>query len=70
MNSNQIRSELSEVFQQLKAGTIKVEDAEALANVAGKIINSARAQVTYYALRKEAPQIDFLKDDRTPEEKP
>ncbi len=31
-----------------------------LANIAGKMIGSAKVQVEYYALRKESPRIDWL----------
>lgn len=55
-----LRNELADVFDQLKAGQIKPKEAGELANVAGKMINSAKVQLEYYALRKEAPTIDFL----------
>jgi hypothetical protein len=48
------------VFKGLKDGTVKHNDASELANLAGKMINSAKVQVEYYALRKEAPRIAFL----------
>jgi len=62
-NVTELRNELADVFAKLKAGEIDVKAAESLANLSGKIINSAKAQIDYYALRKEAPTIDFLKDD-------
>lgn len=62
-NVNELRSELAHVFESLKAGAIKSNDAAELANLAGKMINSAKVQVEYYALRKESPNISFLKDD-------
>ena len=58
-----LRDELAEVFDQLKSGAIKPKDAGELANVAGKMINSAKVQLEYYALRKEVPNIPFLKGD-------
>jgi len=58
-----LRNELAEVFDQLKAGIIKPKEAGELANVAGKMINSAKVQLEYYALRKETPVIKFLKGD-------
>ena len=60
-NVKELRSELSSVFASLKGGTIKYHEAAELANIAGKIINSAKVQIEYYALRKEKPSIDFLK---------
>jgi hypothetical protein len=44
-------------------GDIKPKEAGELANVAGKMINSAKVQLEYYALRKETPTIDFLKGE-------
>jgi hypothetical protein len=35
-------------------------EGKELANIAGKMISSAKVQVEYYALRKEAPSISFL----------
>lgn len=58
-----LRDELAEVFDQLKSGEIKPKEAGELANVAGKMINSAKVQLEYYALRKEVPNIPFLKGD-------
>ncbi|MBT9158939.1 MAG: hypothetical protein DDT26_00188 [Dehalococcoidia bacterium] len=61
---NELRAELADVFQKLRAGEIKPGEAAELANLAGKMIGSAKVQVEYYALRKEPPDIAFLKDDR------
>lgn len=47
----------------IKTGEIKPSEAAELANLAGKMIASAKVQVEYYALRKESPEIGFLKDD-------
>lgn len=58
----ELRVELAAVFKALKDGTIKPGQANELANVAGKMINSARAQISYYALRKEIPKIKFLEE--------
>ena len=63
-NVNELRAELAHVFAQLKAGAIKPGEAAELANLAGKMIGSAKVQVEYYALRKETPSINFLKDDQ------
>ena len=64
-NVEALRAELAAVFTGLKAGTIKPGEAAELANVAGKMINSAKVQVEYYALRKESPLIPFLATDAT-----
>ena len=59
-NCDELRDELALVFERLKAGAIKPGEAAEMANIAGKMINSAKAQIEYYALRKEAPRINFL----------
>ena len=59
-NVNELREHLSQVFTDLKSGAIKHTDAGELANLAGKMINSAKVQIEYYALRKESPKIKFL----------
>ena len=59
-NVDELRSQLAEVFARLRAGEIKPGEAAELANLAGKMIGSAKVQVEYYALRKEAPTIEFL----------
>lgn len=62
-NVTELRDQLSQVFTDLRGGDIKHTDAAELANIAGKMINSAKVQLDYYALRKEAPNIDFLKSN-------
>lgn len=59
-NVNELRDNLAEVFQSLKGGNMDPKTATELANLAGKMINSAKVQVEYYALRKEQPKITFL----------
>jgi len=51
---------LSTVFNNLESGEIEAQKASELANIAGKMINSAKVQIEYYALRKEQPSISFL----------
>ena len=59
-NVTELREQLSQVFNELRNNTIKHTDAAELANIAGKMINSAKVQLEYYALRKEFPTISFL----------
>lgn len=61
-NCDELRAELAMTFERLKAGEIKPGEAAELANLAGKMIGSAKVQVEYFALRKEAPKIDFLEN--------
>jgi hypothetical protein len=62
-NVEELRQHLATVFADLKAGAIKPGEAAELANIAGKMISSAKVQVEYYALRKETPAIPFLGGD-------
>jgi hypothetical protein len=59
-NVEELRDHLANVFLGIKDGSVKHKDAAELANLAGKMINSAKVQVEYYALRKETPYIAFL----------
>ena len=58
-----LREQLADVFAKVKSGEIDIKQAAELTNLAGKMINSAKAQIEYYALRKESPEITFLSDD-------
>lgn len=61
-NITEVRAQLSEVFEMLKSGAIQPGTATELNNAAGKIINSVKVELEYYALRKEKPEIPFLKN--------
>ena len=65
-NVTELRNELSQVFADLKNGSVKHSDAAELANLAGKMITSAKVQLEYYALRKEMPTISFLASGEQP----
>jgi hypothetical protein len=55
-----LRHELFGVFNALKSGEIAPKIASEMNNSAGKIINTAKVQLDYYALRKELPNMPFL----------
>ena len=59
-NVDQVRDRLSAIFGQLESGEIDAKKAAEFANLAGKMINSAKVQVEYYALKNEHPNIGFL----------
>ena len=59
----ELRIELALAFERLKSGDIKPGEAAEMANLAGKMINSAKVQVEYFALRKDAPRIAFLEEE-------
>jgi hypothetical protein len=63
-NCKELRGELSNVFSALRTGLIKPHEASELANVAGKMIASAKVQVAYYDLRGEQPSIGFLDEPK------
>jgi hypothetical protein len=56
-----LRANLAEVFVSLRNGKTEIDEAEVLANVAGKMINSARTQIEYSIARNEKPYVPFLK---------
>ena len=58
---NELRDNLSTIFEELHNGTIEVKTAAELANIAGKMINSAKAQLDYHVMRKDTTtKITFL----------
>ena len=57
-----LRNELINVFDRLKEGSIDCERAKEMNNTAGKIIKTVGIQIAYSGLRKEKPEIEFLKD--------
>jgi len=59
-NMNELRTELSDVFTKLRSGKLDVKIAGELNNTAGKIINSVKVELEFYALTKQTPVIDFL----------
>jgi len=59
-NAQEVRDRLSKVFDSLESGEIDAKKASEFANIAGKMINSAKVQIEYYALKKELPAISFL----------
>lgn len=59
-NIEELRTNLCKLFNDLQAGAIDSAKAKEMNNSAGKVISTAKAQIEYYALRKEAPNIPFL----------
>lgn len=57
----ELRDRLAVVWGSLFREEMEIGRAKELANVAGKIIKSTVAQYEYAALRKETPDIPFLK---------
>jgi hypothetical protein len=60
-NVNDLRNNLSDVFEALRSGDIAHKEAKEISNLAGKMINSAKVQLDYHSLRKDEDfKIDFL----------
>ena len=59
-NITELRDQLAEVFTELRNGTVEAKNASELANIAGKMIGSAKVQLEYHALRGDQPTIPFL----------
>ena len=66
---SELTKELSELYEGLKNGTIETKVATEMNNTAGKIINAQRVQLEYADLRKEQPDIDFMKTKAKPKSK-
>ena len=60
-NVNDLRNNLSDVFEALRNGDIAHKETKEISNLAGKMINSAKVQLDYHGLRKDEDfKIDFL----------
>ena len=63
---SELTTELTALYEGLKVGTLDVKVATEMNNTAGKIINAQRVQLEYADLRKEQPDIDFMKTKAKP----
>ena len=60
-NVESLRNNLSAVFDALRDGDIAHKEAKEISNLAGKMINSAKVQLDYHALRQDENfKINFL----------
>ncbi len=57
----ELRDQIIATTAGLKDGSLDIRIAIELNNAAGKIINTVRTQLEYSKLRKEKPEITFLK---------
>ena len=67
---SELSTELAALYEGLKNGTIEVKVAAEMNNTAGKIIHAQRVQLEYAALRKEEPDIVFMKTKPKAKEAP
>ena len=63
---SELTIQLSDLYEELKNSTIDVKIAAEMNNTAGKIIRAQRVQLEYAALRKEEPEIAFMKTKAKP----
>ena len=57
----EVRERIVKTIDDLESGKIDLKTAGEMHNGIGKIINTVRTQLEYSKLRKEKPQIDFMK---------
>lgn len=57
----EVRRKLVDLNGKLEDGTLDFKTVSEMHNGIGKIINTIRTQLEYSKLRKEQPQIDFMK---------
>ena len=65
-NCHELRVTLAAVTAQLRAGEITTKEAMEIANLAGKMVASAKVQVEYYARCETQPHIQFLEEPEAP----
>lgn len=66
-NMNELRAELSLVFEDLRKKRITHKEADSLANISGKMINSVKVQLEYEKNKKrgKVSDIDFLESEKS-----
>lgn len=62
-NVAQLRDKLAENFKNLQDGNLSVPEAEAMSNIAGKMISSAVAQLKMAEITKSPTRVKFLEED-------
>ncbi len=60
LNNTTLRTDLLNVYEELRNKSIEPKLAKELNNTAGKIMASVKIQITYAVLRGEKPDVDFL----------
>ena len=63
-NTEDLRKELSILFENVKKGHVKAFDAKEMTNMAGKMINSAKLDLEYTVLKRKVAglKISFLEN--------
>lgn len=60
VNIQDLRDSLLDVYDKIRNGKIGIREAKENANVAGKIISTAKLQLEYNAYMKTQSRIEFL----------
>ena len=60
-NVTELRDDLCRMYYEIGEGMVKFLMAKEKSNAAGKIIKSVGVQLEYAKLRKEAPNIPFVR---------
>ena len=60
LNNTTLRTDLLNVYEELRNKSIEPKLAKELNNTAGKIMASVKIQITYAVLRGEKPDVDYL----------
>ena len=64
-NNNELRVDLLEAYEMLKADPRRINQVAELANTAGKVIAASKLQIEYELYRKKVkdfPKLDFMED--------
>lgn len=64
-NNNELRTDLLEAYEMLKADPRRINQVAELANTAGKVIAASKLQIEYELYRKKVkdfPKLDFMED--------
>ena len=63
-NNTTLRHDLQDCYNQLRTGKIGLREAKEIANLAGKIVSSAKAQLDYnITVGKADKEIDFFEGE-------
>lgn len=66
-NNTSLRKDLTEVYNKLRSNEIGIEEAKQVANVAGKVLKSATAQLEYNRYVGNKREIDFFEEKENAE---
>lgn len=59
-NLTELRKDLLTVYNDLRNGTIPINEAKEVSNLAGKIIGTLKVELVYNLHRGRLPKMDFL----------